>query len=596
MEKGSVMDSTGEQSGDIQQRSYWRWSKQDFLPEESFQSWANYRCALSQTFFRFKDRLISRSEDSNEISELRKQSENNMKRCLNWWDLIWFGFGSVIGAGIFVLTGQEAHEHAGPAIVLSYVASGISAMLSVFCYTEFAVEIPVAGGSFAYLRIELGDFAAFIAAGNILLESVVGSAAVARAWTSYFATLLNRESNSLRIHTNLTEGYNLLDPIAVGVLAIAAAIAMSSTRRTSDLNWIASAVNTIVIFFVIIAGFAHANTSNLKPFLPYGAEGIFKAAAIVYFAYGGFDSIATMAEETKNPSRDIPIGLLGSMSIITIIYCLMALSLSTMQKYTDIDPNAAYSIAFQSVGMKWAKYLVALGALKGMTTVLLVGALGQARYTTHIARAHMIPPWFALVHPKTKTPIYANLMILIASAVIAFFSSLDILSALLSLSTLFIFMMMAVALLVRRYYVREMTPRKNLLMLVSFLLIIIASSMGTSAYWGLNPNGWVGYVITVPLWFLGTLGISVLLPQQRTPKTWGVPLVPWFPSLSIATNIFLMGSLGYKAFVRFGICTIAMLVYYFFFGLHATYDMAHQQHKPEPMKVKNEDTTGKAEP
>ncbi|KAJ4702713.1 Cationic amino acid transporter like [Melia azedarach] len=526
MEKGSVMDSTGEQSGDIQQRSYWRWSKQDFLPEESFQSWANYRCALSQTFFRFKDRLISRSEDSNEISELRKQSENNMKRCLNWWDLIWFGFGSVIGAGIFVLTGQEAHEHAGPAIVLSYVASGISAMLSVFCYTEFAVEIPVAGGSFAYLRIELGDFAAFIAAGNILLESVVGSAAVARAWTSYFATLLNRESNSLRIHTNLTEGYNLLDPIAVGVLAIAAAIAMSSTRRTSDLNWIASAVNTIVIFFVIIAGFAHANTSNLKPFLPYGAEGIFKAAAIVYFAYGGFDSIATMAEETKNPSRDIPIGLLGSMSIITIIYCLMALSLSTMQKYTDIDPNAAYSIAFQSVGMKWAKYLVALGALKGMTTVLLVGALGQAR----------------------------------------------------------------------RYYVREMTPRKNLLMLVSFLLIIIASSMGTSAYWGLNPNGWVGYVITVPLWFLGTLGISVLLPQQRTPKTWGVPLVPWFPSLSIATNIFLMGSLGYKAFVRFGICTIAMLVYYFFFGLHATYDMAHQQHKPEPMKVKNEDTTGKAEP
>ncbi|KAA8544710.1 hypothetical protein F0562_019443 [Nyssa sinensis] len=538
------MGSVGEMRDEIQPRSYWRWSKQDFFPEESFKNWNTYRSALSQTCFRFKDRLVSRSEDSNELGDLRKQSENDMKRCLNWWDLTWFGFGSVIGAGIFVLTGQESHDHAGPAIVLSYVASGISAMLSVFCYTEFAVEIPVAGGSFAYLRVELGDFAAFITAGNILLESIVGSAAVARAWTSYFTTLLNRHSNSLRIHTNLKHGYNLLDPIAVGVLAIASTLAMISTRKTSYFNWIASAINTVVILFVIVAGYAHANTSNLSPFLPNGAKGVFEAAAIVYFAYGGFDNIATMAEETKNPSRDIPLGLLGSMSIITVIYCLMALSLSMMQKYTDIDRNAAYSVAFQSVGMKWAKYLVALGALKGMTTVLLVGALGQARYTTHIARAHMIPPWFALVHPQTGTPINATLLITICSACIAFFSSLDVLAT----------------------------------------------------YWGLSPNGWIGYTITVPLWFFATMGISVFLPQQRTPKVWGVPLVPWFPSLSIATNLFLMGSLKAEAFIRFSVCTIVMLVYYVFFGLHATYDMAHQQHKQESIKLPEADNMGNAGP
>ncbi|XP_044496616.1 cationic amino acid transporter 5 [Mangifera indica] len=584
------MGSVGERREEVQQRSYWRWSKQDFLPEESFQSWDNYLHALSQTGLRFKDRLVSRSDDAVEIDVLRKQSENDMKRCLTWWDLTWFGFGAVIGAGIFVLTGQEANKDAGPAIVLSYVASGLSAMLSVFCYTEFAIEIPVAGGSFAYLRIELGDFAAFITAGNILLESIVGSAAVARSWTSYFTTLLNRKSNSLVIHTNLKEGYNLLDPIAVGVLAISATIAMISARKTSQLNWIASAVNTIVILFVIIAGFAHANTSNLTPFVPFGAAGVFRAAAIVYFAYGGFDNIATMAEETKNPSRDIPIGLLGSMSIITVIYCLMALSLTMMQKYTNIDQYAPYPIAFQSVGLKWAKYVVALGALKGMTTVLLVGALGQARYTTHIARAHMIPPWFALVHPKTGTPINATLLLAIATAVLAFFSSLDILSTLLSVSTLFIFMMMAVALLVRRYYVREMTPRVHLVKLVIFLLIIIASSMGTSAYWGLRPGGWVGYVITIPLWFLATLAIQLFLPQQRTPKVWGVPLVPWLPSLSIATNIFLMGSLGQDAFIRFAICTLVMLVYYFLFGLHATYDMAQQQ-KAETLKNRNDQGT-----
>ncbi|KAF7842933.1 cationic amino acid transporter 5 [Senna tora] len=558
-------------------RSYWRCSKQDFLPEHSFQSWTNYAAALSETWPRFKDRLRSRSDDATEIDEIRKESENEMKRCLNWWDLVWFGFGAVVGAGIFVLTGQEAHKHAGPAIVLSYAASGVSAMLSVFCYTEFAIEIPVAGGSFAYLRIELGDFAAFIAAGNILLESIVGSAAVARAWTSYFTSLLNRPSNSLRIHTALTPGYNLLDPIAVAVLAIAATIAATSTRKTSYLNWIASAINTFVILFVIVLGFCHSDAANLSPFLPYGVPGIFKAAAIVYFAYGGFDSLATMAEETKNPSKDIPIGLVGSMSMITVIYCLMALSLSMMQKYTEIDQNAAFSVAFESVGLKWAKYVVAFGALKGMTTVLLMGTLGQGRYTTHIARAHMIPPWFALVHPKTGTPINATLLITISASCIAFFSSLDVLSSLLSISTLFIFMMMAVALLVRRYYVREITPKQNLFKLVSFLLLIVASSMGTSAYWALRPNGWFGYTITVPLWFLATLGLSLFLPQQRVPKVWGVPLVPWLPSLSIATNIFLMGSLETSAFVRFGICTLVMLIYYVFFGLHATYDTAHKQ-------------------
>ncbi|KAL3523153.1 hypothetical protein ACH5RR_015987 [Cinchona calisaya] len=587
------MGSVGEEiTNETQPRSYWRWSKQDFYPEESFQSWSNYKNALSQTGSRFKDRLVSRSDDANEVGEIRKESENDMKKCLTWWDLIWFGFGSVIGAGIFVLTGQEAHNHAGPAIVLSYVASGISAMLSVFCYTEFAVEIPVAGGSFAYLRVELGDFAAFIAAGNILLECMVGNAAVARAWTSYFTTLLNRHPNSLRIHTNLADGYNLLDPIAVAVLVIASIIAMTSTKRTSYFNWIASAINNIVIVFVIVAGFAHADTSNLSPFLPHGAEGVFQAAAIVYFAYGGFDNIATMAEETRNPSRDIPLGLLGSMSLITVIYCLMALSLSMMQKYTDIDPNAAYSVAFQSVGMKWAKYLVALGALKGMTTVLLVGALGQARYITHIARAHMIPPWFSLVHPVTGTPIYATLLITISGACIAFFSGLDVLSNLLSVSTLFIFMMMSVALLVRRYYARGITPPGDALKLAIFLLLIIASSMGTSAYWGLDPKGWKGYTITIPIWVLATLGISVFLPQQRTPKVWAVPLVPWLPSLSIATNLFLMGSLGAEAFIRFGICTLVMLIYYVFVGLHATYDLAHQKSS----KVLEEEDIGKPNP
>ncbi|BAA96181.1 putative amino acid permease [Oryza sativa Japonica Group] len=556
-------------------RSYWRWQKEDFFPEPSFASWGAYRAALAATPARFRDRFAGRSTDADELGALRRRSENEMRRCLTWWDLTWFGFGSVIGAGIFVLTGQEAHDHAGPAIVLSYVASGLSAMLSVFCYTEFAVEIPVAGGSFAYLRVELGDVAAFIAAANLILESIIGTAAVARSWTSYLASLINKPASALRIQTSLAEGYNELDPIAVVVIAVTATLAILSAKGTSRVNWVASAVHVLVIAFVIVAGFLHAKTSNLTPFMPHGVPGVFRAAAIVYFAYGGFDNIATMAEETKNPSRDIPLGLLGSMSVITAIYCVMALVLSMMQPYTAIDRSAAYSVAFSNVGMRWAQYVVALGALKGMTTVLLVGALGQARYTTHIARSHIIPPVFALVHPRTGTPVHATVLIAAAGACIGLFSSLDVLSSLLSVSTLFIFMMMATALLVRRYYVRGVTSRTHARRLVALLSVVIGSSAGIAAYWGAAPERWVGYTVLVPAWAAGTLGIQLLVPAARAPKVWGVPLVPWLPSLSIATNLFLMGSLGAQAFIRFGVCTAIMLLYYVLVGLHATYDVAH---------------------
>ncbi|KAJ7536953.1 hypothetical protein O6H91_12G089600 [Diphasiastrum complanatum] len=422
--------------------------KAQFWPEESFQSWQSYGHAVSQTWSRFRNRLLARSSDGNEIVEMKVRSQNEMNKTLNWWDLIWFGIGSVVGAGIFVLTGQEAHRAAGPAIVLSYAAAGFTAMLSVFCYTEFAVEIPVAGGSFAYLRVELGDFIAFVAAGNIILESVIGNAAVARSWTGYFATLFNYQPDQFRIHVKyFAHDFNRLDPIAVLILLITGALAVYSTRHTSSVNWITSVLHVAIILFTIIAGLTNAKASNLTPFLPYGVRGMFSAASVLFFAYLGFDTVATMAEETKNPGRDIPIGLLGSMSIATALYCLMAFTLCLMQKYTDISDGAPFSSAFRSVGWTWAQYLVALGALKGMTTVLLVGTVGQARYVTHIARTHMIPPWFALVNKSTGTPVNATVVPLLASCIISLFSSLQILSNLLSISTLFIFTLVAVALL-----------------------------------------------------------------------------------------------------------------------------------------------------
>ncbi|KAI3439170.1 uncharacterized protein J3R85_005129 [Psidium guajava] len=571
---GGASDAGG---GGTMRRRVCSCSKDDFLPEESFRSWGNYWGALKDTPARLWDRVLTRSRDTTELHEVRARSQHEMKRTLTWWDLIWFGIGAVIGAGIFVLTGLQTREHAGPAVVLSFVVSGISAMLSVFCYTEFAVEIPVAGGSFAYLRVELGDFMAFLAAGNILLEYVIAGAAVARSWTSYFATLLNHDPQDFVIKADgLTKDYNELDPIAVGVCGIICLFAVFSTKGSSRLNYISSIVHVLVIIFIIVAGLSKANTNNYTPFAPFKARGIFKASAVLFFAYVGFDAVSTLAEETKNPARDIPIGLVGSMVLITIGYCLMVITLCLMQPYDQIDVHAPFSVAFKAVGMDWAKYVVAFGALKGMTTVLLVGAVGQARYLTHIARTHMMPPWFAMVNEKTGTPVNATVVMLSATAVIAFFTKLDILSNLLSISTLFIFMLVAVALLVRRHYVSGVTQPADRNKLIVCILLIIGSSIATAAYWGLTEHGWVGYVITVPIWLLATVALRVFVPQAHKPKLWGVPLVPWLPSASIAINIFLLGSIDGASFRRFGMWTGLLLLYYLLFGLHASYDTAKE--------------------
>ncbi|XP_059437211.1 cationic amino acid transporter 1-like [Corylus avellana] len=559
-------------------------AKSDFLPEESFRSWGNYGKALMETPMRLKDRIVTRSMDHTELVEVKARSHNEMKKTLNWWDLMWFGIGAVIGAGIFVLTGLEAREHAGPAVVLSYVVSGVSALLSVFCYTEFAVEIPVAGGSFAYLRVELGDFMAFIAAGNILLEYVIGGAAVARSWTSYFATLCNHKPNDFRIVAHgLSEDYKYLDPIAVVVITAICVLAVLSTRGSSRFNYIASIFHVVVLLFIIIAGLIKADTKNYTPFAPFEARGIFKASAVLFFAYVGFDAVSTMAEETKNPARDIPIGLVGSMVITTLAYCLLAVTLCLMQSYETLDVDAPFSVAFEVVGWSWAKYIVAAGALKGMTTVLLVGAVGQARYLTHIARTHMLPPWLAHVNERTGTPINATVVMLVATAIIAFFADLPILSNLLSISTLFIFMLVAVALLVRRYYVTGVTTETNRIKLVVFILLILGSSIATAVYWAVS-DGWVGYVITAPIWLIATVGIWLFVPHAREPRLWGVPLVPWLPSLSIAINIFLLGSIDKASFARFGVWTLIIFIYYFVIGLHASYDTAKESSNGEERK------------
>ncbi|CAN4080227.1 unnamed protein product [Withania somnifera] len=552
-------------------------SKDDFLPEESFTNWGSYAQALRETKTRLKDRILSRSSDQLELHEIRDRSQHQMKKTLNWFDMIWFGIGAVMGAGVFVLTGEATKNLAGPAVILSYVISGISALLAVLCYAEFSVELPVAGGSFAYLRVELGDFIAFIAAGNILFEYIVSGASVARSWTSYFATLCNHKPDDFRISvSSLAEGYNHLDPIAIFVSLVVCAGASLSMKGSSRFNSILTILHLAVMVFVLVVGLTQANLANYSNFAPYGARGVLKAAAMLFFAYVGFDGVATLGEEVKNPGRDIPVGLIGSMVVIIIIYCLLAATLCLMQPFNQLDVNAPFTIAFQAVGMNWAKYVVAFGALKGMTTVLLANIVNQARYFTHIARTHTAPPFFAAINEKTGTPITATVVMTVANCIVAFFTSLDILANLVSISTLFVFSLVPLALLVRRYYVSGETPDNERNKLILFLVLITLSSIGSGVFWAISENTWIGCLISVGVWFFATLGLNLVLKEARKPKVWGLPLMPWLPSASIAINVFIMSSIDGASFVRFSVWTAILLVYYLFVGLHATYDAAKE--------------------
>ncbi|KAM3284631.1 hypothetical protein P3S67_023430 [Capsicum chacoense] len=209
-----------------------------------------------------------------------------------------------------------------------------------------------------------------------------------------------------------------------------------------------------------------------------------------------------------------------------------------------------------------------------MTTVLLASIISQARYFTHIARTHMAPPFLAAVNEKTGTPVTATVVMVIANCTMAFFTSLDILANLVSIATLFVFSLVPLALLVRRYYVSGETPDRDRDKLILFLVLITLSSIGSGVFWAISENTWIGCIINAGVWFLATLGLNLILKEAQKPKVWGLPLMPWLPSASIAINVFIMCSIDGASFVRFSVCTAVLLVYYLLIGLHPTYDAA----------------------
>ncbi|XP_006367241.1 cationic amino acid transporter 7, chloroplastic-like [Solanum tuberosum] len=550
----------------------------------SFSNVKSYLRALSDTPHRLARRACSVSTSFEETSRLRARSGGDMKRSLRWYDLVGFGVGGMVGAGVFVTSGRASRMCAGPAVVLSYAIAGFCALLSAFCYTEFAVDMPVAGGAFSYIRITFGEFLAFLTGANLIIDYVLSNAAVARSFTGYLCTALGISTESrLRITVNgLPKGFNEIDIVAVLVVLALTVIICYSTRESSMLNMVLTVLHLVFIVFVIVIGFTRGDTKNFREagdenhasgFFPFGASGVFNGAAMVYLSYIGYDAVSTMAEEVRNPVKDIPAGVSGSVILVTVLYCLMAASMSMLLPYDMIDTDAPFSGAFMgSDGWRWVSNVIGVGASFGILTSLLVAMLGQARYMCVIGRSSVVPAWFARVHPKTSTPVNASVFLGICTAAIALFTDLQILLNLVSIGTLFVFYMVANAVIYKRYVSIGVT---NPWPTLSFLFCFSLTSILFTLLWQFAPPGKPKALM---LGACTAIAIAVLqlfhymVPQAQKPEFWGVPLMPWIPSMSIFLNIFLLGSLDRPSYIRFGFFSALAVLVYVLYSVHASFD------------------------
>jgi basic amino acid/polyamine antiporter, APA family len=409
--------------------------------------------------------------------------ENRLRRILGPVQLTSLGVGAIIGTGIFVLVGQAAHDKTGPALMLSFVVAGLACIFAALCYAEFASMVPVAGSAYTYAYATLGELMAWIMGWDLVLEYAVGSATVAHGWSHYFQDFIGILGIKLphRLTTapfdydptvgHLVSTGTWFDLPAIMVALLVTIILVKGIRESATFNATMVIIKVTIVFFVIIVGAFYVNPANWHPFAPYGLTGIsffgktlfgqqglggeplgmLAGAATIFFAYIGFDSVSTHAEEAKNPKRDVPIGIITSLILCTILYILVAGVVTGMVPYNKINIDAPVSDAFRQVGLPWAQFLISLGALTGITSVLLVMMLSQPRVLLAMARDGLVPQsFFGAIHEVFRTPWKSTILTGLFVATLAAFLPLRILAELVNIGTLLAFVIVCAAVLIMR--------------------------------------------------------------------------------------------------------------------------------------------------
>ncbi|MEU2393902.1 amino acid permease [Streptomyces sp. NPDC007369] len=457
-----------------------------------------------------------------------EEPEHALKKSLSAWDLTIFGVGVIIGTGIFVLTGIAARNNAGPATSLSFVAAGIVCALAALCYAEFASTVPVAGSAYTFSYASIGELPAWIIGWDLVLEFALGTAVVAVGWSGYVRHLMDTNLGwDMPVALSGPDAGGTFDLLAFFLVLVLTAILVIGTKLSARITAIVVAIKVTVVLLVIIAGLFFIKSANYEPFVPpaqpqpaggsvwtsplvqvlfgyeptnFGVMGIFTAASLVFFAFIGFDVVATAAEETKNPQRDMPRGILGSLFICTILYVAVTLVVTGMQKYTEMSPTAPLAEAFKSVNQPFFAGAISLGASVGLITVCMILLLGQTRVFFAMSRDGLLPRVFSVTHPKYRTPYRATVLLGVVIAVVAGFTSLENLAELVNIGTLFAFVVVALGVII----LRKTRPDLHRAFRTPWVPFVPILSIAASLWLMLNlpTETWVRFAIWMAIGFI----------------------------------------------------------------------------------------------
>jgi basic amino acid/polyamine antiporter, APA family len=460
-----------------------------------------------------------------------QQEGRSLRRALGPIQLTMLGIGVIIGTGIFVLTGEAAGTIAGPAIAISFAVAAVACLLAGLCYAEFASTVPIAGSAYTFSYASLGELLAWIIGWDLMLELAFGAATVASGWAQYLKVVLTSAPWHLHPPAWIFADHHNLAAAAI-VLALSGLLCLG-VRTSSAFNAVIVAIKLAIIVLVIVAGLSFIHTGNWHPFVPpagskpapggtssttllqelgaapgaFGVSGIFAGAALVFFAFIGFDIVATNAEETKRPQRDVPIGIFCSLAVCAVLYIAVTLVVTGMVKYNHLNVTAPLATAFQSVGQNTIATIIAYGALAGITSVVLVLLMGQSRVFFAMSRDRLLPPVFAAVSQRYGTPYRTTLVTGVAVAALTFFFPLKTLAELVNIGTLFAFVLVAIGVIVLRR----------------------------------------------------------TRPDLKRP--FRTPLVPLVPILSVLASLWLMLNLQAATWIRFGVWLAVGLIVYFTYSI-----------------------------
>lgn len=467
------------------------------------------------------------------LDKLLKESSgegNQLKRTLGPWSLVALGIGAIIGAGLFSITGGAAANQAGPAITISFIVAALGCAFAGLCYAEFASMIPVAGSAYTYSYATMGEFVAWIIGWDLVLEYAVGAATVSISWSRYLVKFL--EGFEVHLPQALTVGPwdgGMINLPAVFIVVLMSLLLMKGTQESATVNAIIVALKVTVVIVFIVLGWQYINNDNYTPYIPdnkgnfgeYGFSGIVRAAAIVFFAYIGFDAVSTAAQEAKNPGKDMPIGILVSLAICTVLYILFAHVMTGVTSYTSFkgqDGIAPVAVAIESMGTPntagvlvpdypWLNRAIIVAILAGYSSVILVMLMGQTRVFFSMSKDGLLPKVFSEVHPKFQTPVKSNFLFLIFVSLFAAVIPARVVGEMTSIGTLFAFILVCIGVLVMR---KQM------------------------------PNA---------------------------PRVFKTPLVPLIPILGVATCFFMMAFLPLDTWIRLIVWMIAGFDIYLWYGI-----------------------------